>query len=190
MQFSWRLAIGCTSLGAATLFGIACELVISPDSLQNGECGSGRKACTNPEDSLRECVGLDDPSFQCASGACSPCSLRNAIAICSADGTCAIGSCTSAANGQGDVVEEWSDCNGITGDGCEVDLLHGAAGTGGAFENCGECGVTCALPHVLLNGCNAGSCVVIQCATGFVDCDKDTRNGCEVENDAGSCDAG
>jgi hypothetical protein len=106
MRFSWRFAVGCASLGAAIFAGLSCELVVSTDALQNGQCGAGLKACPNPQGGAKECVDLDDPGFQCASTACSPCALPHAIEICNASGSCAIGSCTQSTNAVGVVIEE------------------------------------------------------------------------------------
>src|ERR1700733_3442301 len=113
MGFTWRVAAGCMSLGAVILLGLACELVVSPDTLQNGNCGSGRKACPDPLSGAEECVGLGDPDFQCASTACSPCALRNSVDICDVSGICEIASCTQTTNAAGEVIEEWTNCNRI-----------------------------------------------------------------------------
>jgi hypothetical protein len=185
MQFLWR-SVGCASLGAAVLLALSCELVVSPGSLQNGDCGAGRKVCTDPANGGPECVRLDEPDFQCASTACSPCALRNAVDTCDVAGNCAIGSCTQLTN-HGEIVEEWTDCNGITADGCEVDILHGTGGGGGVVLDCGKCGQSCAAPHVEFNGCAAGACVSNGCVPGFFDCDQLAENGCES---AEPCDGG
>ena len=190
MQLLWRTAIGRMFLAIAIAVGLSCELVVSPGTLQNGECGAASKACADPQGDGGACVGLDDPNFQCASSSCAPCSLPHAVPICGTSGTCAIGSCTTDSNLQGEPVEEWTDCNAIASDGCESDLLHGSPAAGGAIENCGSCGNTCAAPHALLNGCTAGSCVVNECDPGFLNCDRNVHNGCEVESDSGGCDGG
>jgi hypothetical protein len=44
-------------------------------------------------------------------------------------------------------------------------------------------GVSCALPNAI-TACQAGTCVIIQCQTGFSNCDGLTFNGCET---TGSC---
>jgi hypothetical protein len=187
-QLSWRITIGCLCVGTATLVGLSCELVVAPGALQNGDCGAGRKACENPGDGVSECVGIDDPNFQCASSSCSPCSLPHAIPICGAAGTCAIGSCTQAVNLQGQVVEAWNDCDQSPGDGCEVDLLHGILDSNGEVENCGGCGTTCAAANARANGCLSGSCVINECMPGFVHCDDNPSTGCRIEVGDGGCD--
>ena len=183
---SWRIAIGCTCMGAAAWVALSCELVVAPGALQDGACAAGSKVCESPSDGVDECVGLDEPEFQCAATSCSPCSLPHAISICGS-GTCAIGSCTQALDLRGDIVEEWTNCNGAPRDGCEVDILHGTVETNGDVENCGACGTTCAAPNTLVNGCVSGSCVVDECATGFVECGSDPRSGCVL---SGACDGG
>jgi hypothetical protein len=185
-QLSWRIAIGCTCMGVAAWVALSCELVVAPGALQDGACGAGRKVCKNPSNGVDECVGLDDPDFQCAATSCSPCSLPHAIPIC-ASGSCAIGSCAQVDDPQGDIVEEWRDCDVAQHDGCEVDILHGTVGANGAVENCGACGTTCAAPNTLVNGCMAGSCVIDECAAGFVECGDDARSGCVL---SGACDGG
>ncbi len=54
-------------------------------------------------------------------------------------------------------------------------------------HNCGSCGNDCMGPHVVAGGCAATStgltCLPIQCATGFADCDGNIANGCEAALD-------
>jgi hypothetical protein len=187
---SWGIAAGCLCAAAAALVALSCELVVAPGALQSGDCGARSKACENPHNSVEECVSLDDPNFQCAATSCSPCTLPNAIPICGASGACAIGSCTQAVNLQGELTEAWNDCDHAPADGCEVDLLHGALLPNGDVANCGLCGKSCAAPNVRANGCKAGSCVINGCTPGFLDCDDNPANGCEVEESAGGCDGG
>ena len=42
-----------------------------------------------------------------------------------------------------------------------------------------ECGGPCTLPNATAE-CRAGECAVVACETGFVDCDGEAANGCEV----------
>jgi hypothetical protein len=66
------------------------------------------------------------------------------------------------------------DCNGKAEDGCETTLAT-------AVLSCGKCGAKC--PPVANGeaGCKDSICGVGKCTTGFEDCDKDTKNGCEAE---------
>ena len=177
----------CSAWASSRL--IPCELVVSPGELDDGQGAPQprKRAPIQSTESGRECVRLDDPSFQCSSNACSPCALRNAIQICSPAGACAIGSCVTISNPMGQPVEEWFDCNGVTSDGCEVDVLHGSPLGDGAIGNCGTCGATCAAANATLNGCNSGVCVINECAPGFLKCNENMHNGCEPATDAG-CD--
>lgn len=153
---------------------LSCELIVPTDSLQNGTCAAGLKACND------QCVRVTDPIYQCASKSCAPCSLPNATAICNLAGECAISTCLTEPN-RGQI---WADCNHDAGDGCEVDINHDSA-------NCGVCGRQCVLPNVIATGCLGQTCTVIQCALWFADCDGNPRNGCEAPiGDAGGCDGG
>jgi hypothetical protein len=85
---------------------------------------------------------------------------RVATAWCN-NGTCAIA-----------CIPNHADCNQMASDGCEATLLTDAA-------NCGACGQMCAGG---LNGaawCNEGFCDIM-CNDGFIDCDQDLDDGCEV----------
>jgi hypothetical protein len=104
-------------------------------------------------------------------GACgSVCALPNAATECAA-GRCAVSACA----------EGFADCNGVTADGCEVDLRASPS-------NCGACASACAAANGM-PGCVAGRCVVASCSAGFVDCDMGAANGCEVDvtSDARNC---
>jgi hypothetical protein len=165
-----RFAVAAT----VTAVILSCELVVSPDSLQNGACGPGHKACGN------QCVEVTDPRYQCAASSCAPCSPPNAISICNLAGECAISACLTEPSRS----QIWADCNHDAGDGCEVDINHDPA-------NCGGCLRVCTLPNVVTTGCLGQTCSVIECAPGFADCDKIARNGCEAPiGDAGGCDGG
>lgn len=157
-----------TTIAALTI--LACELTVPTDSLQNGVCGAGLKACSD------RCVRVTDPSYHCASRSCAPCSFPNATAKCSLAGECVISICQTEAN-RGQI---WADCNHDAADGCEVDINHDAL-------NCGKCGAQCVLPNVVETGCSGQTCTIIRCADGFVDCNQNARNGCEAPNDGG-CD--
>ncbi len=67
----------------------------------------------------------------------------------------------------------FADCDGMTGNGCEVD-------TRTATAHCGGCGRACASRPNTVTSCNAGTCEY-SCATGFADCDGNTANGCETD---------
>lgn len=58
--------------------------------------------------------------------------------------------------------------------------------TGYDDVNCGGCGTVCDLPNATAS-CSAGSCIISVCGAGWVDCDQDAANGCEVEEAGGGC---
>ncbi len=133
----------------------ACSL--SVESLHDGVCDSGFKACDG------ECVTLDRPDKGCAAATCDPCALANADAICSNSGACLISNCNP----------DYSDCNGVDSDGCEIR-------TGYDVKNCGHCGSACAPGSNFAPACSQGACVVGVCDSPFGNCDQKSDNGCEV----------
>jgi hypothetical protein len=135
----------------------ACSLAISLDSLNNGVCGDGQKACD------MQCVSSKDPDYGCGSMDCAPCTLPNATAVCTAAGACAIGSC----------VGTFQDCNMLPQDGCEIDVYHDP-------QHCGACqGAMCTTANGI-PGCSAGHCSTGSCNTGFGDCNGNPADGCET----------
>ncbi len=130
-------------------------------------CASGQVNCGG------SCV---DPQVSVAHcGRCgAACAPPNAVARC-AMGACGIASCAPG----------FADCDGQVSNGCEraVDTV----------TNCGRCDVACALPNAV-NACVAGACAVARCNAGFLDCDGNPANGCEVNGDrdafhCGACGA-
>lgn len=95
-------------------------------------------------------------------GACGrPCAFRNGNARCVA-GVCELVSCI-AAN---------LDCDREPSNGCEVDrntsTLH-----------CGGCGRPCNVPNAAPL-CTNGTCGINSCVAGFINCDGNAANGCEI----------
>jgi hypothetical protein len=77
----------------------------------------------------------------------------------------------------------FADCDHRTSDGCEVN-------TNTNSSNCGGCGNVCSTNHDTAT-CSGGSCV-LNCQTGYGDCDQDAGDGCETNlsntlNDCGTC---
>lgn len=107
-------------------------------------------------------------------GACNnPCALPNASPKC-VGGMCQIAGCNFG----------YGDCDMMAKNGCETP-------TATDINNCGTCGMKCQLPHATPK-CNLGNCQVAACDPGFVDCDNNPQNGCEVDitgdvNNCGGC---
>jgi hypothetical protein len=130
-----------------------------------GNCdGIASNGCeTNTTSSVGNCGGCG-----------SVCTTANATPACSGS-KCSIVSCNSG----------YSDCDGNAGNGCEVD-------TNTNPNDCGACGVVCALPEATA-GCAGGTCTVASCAPGYANCDMSSANGCEIDtgtnkDDCGACD--
>jgi hypothetical protein len=49
-------------------------------------------------------------------------------------------------------------------------------------RNCGGCSRSCVIPNATA-ACNAGTCELGSCNTGFADCDGNLTNGCEIASD-------
>jgi hypothetical protein len=87
------------------------------------------------------------------------------------------GMATGGGGPGGECADGFADCdeNPKTGEnGCEADLSKP--------ENCGECGNACAIDNASAS-CKAGKCTVLNCDTGFGDCDSLASNGCETKLD-------
>ncbi len=106
------------------------------------------------------CVDRSDPTWGCAATSCSPCNATHAASSC-VNGQCMIDKCDAG----------WGNCNGLSGDGCELGLSTN--------ENCGTCGKPCSLAHAQSSCANA-TCVIVQCEAGWGDCDHDPTTGCEA----------
>jgi hypothetical protein len=67
------------------------------------------------------------------------------------------------------------DCNGLTIDGCETALT--------TDDNCGQCGARCAAgAHARSSQCTAERRCKTVCEDGWLDCNDDPGDGCEVES--------
>lgn len=66
-----------------------------------------------------------------------------------------------------------ADCDKDGSDGCEVDLKRDTA-------NCGACNAACSAAGTTQTACIAGVCSP-SCDATHADCDKDGKNGCEVD---------
>jgi hypothetical protein len=156
-----------------------CEVALASDAAHCGACNTqcstdhGTPACANSacvvgscDSGHLNCDGLAGNGCEVSSatdtGNCGGCGLA-CPSRPSAVATCSGGACGYAcAQGQ-------LDCDGLAGNGCEVDVNADSA-------NCGACGVVCTQGRT----CQSGVCSTAVCATGFANCDGNGGNGCEV----------
>lgn len=127
-------------------------------------CPAGTQRCGG------SCVNLQSDVNNC--GMCArACSFANAGATCNA-GMCQITTCNPG----------FSNCNGISADGCE-------ANTNTSTANCGSCGRACGGGANAMAQCSAGMCA-LACNAGFANCDMNNGNGCEANlNSLANCGA-
>lgn len=172
---TYRCASGCSGTTPTRCDGMCVDLQNNPN-----HCGACRRACPAPSGGTATCVtGACVPT--CPSGRhlcgdacvsntevascgalCTPCPTpANSVATCNGT-TC--GSVCAAG---------FADCDGLPGNGCEVDLRV-------TSMNCGTCGHACTLPNATA-GCSAGACVVASCAVGFANCNGNAADGCETD---------
>lgn len=131
-----------------------------------GPCDEGTWICDGT-DSLT-CYGetdLNNDPDNC--GMCgNSCDLSNAYETCSS-GTCDLRACEAG----------WGNCDGNFSNGCEKEL--------NTVDNCGMCGLACAIDHAN-ETCTNGTCQIDSCESGWDDCDGDPANGCETDLDTAS----
>jgi hypothetical protein len=146
-------------LGGAAFVAIsACTLTVDLDALEDRKCPGGQKFCDGA------CVDTSNPRYGCRSTGCNPCNLAYAMPSCDS-GQCRIAACTS----------NRADCDGETGNGCEVDVNYDP-------NHCGVCNKKCA-PQNATPDCASGKCAYRACAMGFSDCNDNRADGCEVSGD-------
>ncbi len=158
-----------------------CELSCRPSA-------DGFELCNGEDD---DCDGEADEDFDLERdglncGACGhACAAPNRVVAC-VEGACEIGPC----------LEGWHDLDADAGRGCEYrceasgaercngadDDCDGEADEGfelDSVEHCGACGVSCDFPNAR-TACQNDRCVVLSCAQGFIDADREGPNGCET----------
>ncbi len=166
------LTNGCeTNLQTSSKHCGACNKPCSP-AFGDGECVEGECVIAACDELFRDCD--DNASNGCETnvfnnalhcGGCDVvCSTPNTAASCAGD-TCVIGQC----------LNDHDDCNGLSVDGCEVDLMTNPGA-------CGSCNNDCSaeIPNAE-TGCVGGGCTFEACLPGFVDLDGSPGNGCEYE---------
>jgi hypothetical protein len=196
-----RCALSCAA-GSGNCDGDAsnaCEANLRTDSDHCGDCATvcsltnatascvagvcRVESCTPP---FADCNGSPEDGCEvntktdvdnCGACAAKPCPKLNGQAFC-ADSQCGI-TCT----------ENFADCDGEAGNGCEKDVSRD-------INNCGGCGKACAASSGKTAWCRKGQCGETTCAPGRGDCngdpDDDAANGgCETDlkTDVDSCGA-
>jgi Stigma-specific protein, Stig1 len=118
-------------------------------------CAAGQSICNG------RCVYLMTDSENC--GTCeNDCSkLPNVEKAACSNGKCGL-TCR----------HNYADCNHNPSDGCEVYVLDN-------FDNCGSCGNICQFDHGY-GECSNGQCVFEGCNIGYMDCNHNPSDGCEV----------
>ena len=135
------------------------------------DCLNGMRDCDGDADNGCETDPTSDANH---CGLCNRgCSVPGGDAIC-VDSNCTLAACQVG----------FGDCDGSPDNGCELRL--------DSLDHCGGCGIVCDDIANGQVGCIAGSCGIVECVTGFGDCDDDPENGCETALDdidrCGSCD--
>ena len=177
------------ALGVASLVLVGCGSGEQPTTTtgqgggggQGGQGGQGGNACPPGKgacdaDPLNDCeTDLDTDALNC--GSCNmACALPNSASACQ-DGQCVVSACNAP----------FEDCNKITADGCESNLMSGV-------KTCGSCNVECTKANTAAT-CNSGICENKACAAGFDDCNALPDDGCEQDITAslehcGGCNVG
>jgi len=132
-------------------------------------CTSGNCAITcgslstcTPSSGSPYCANLDADSANC--GTCGH--------VCPSGQACSSGSCQATCGG--------------------TETVCGGACTNTAYDpgNCGSCGHVCAFPQGSAACLNSG-CVLAGCNTGYLDCNHNSMDGCEINrtNDPANCGA-
>lgn len=134
------------------------------------DAGSPQDAAMAPRDAGCD-AGRNDPNNCGGCGMVCPYS-PNARSVCW-DGVCA----TECNAGR-------ADCDGALTLGCETNTATDP-------NNCGACGRVCGGQHVVYR-CLSGACQFARCEPGWLDCDRSSTNGCEVDaqssrNNCGAC---
>lgn len=154
---------------------IQCSLTIDEEELGGQhllDCAASQKECD--VQGVPTCVGLDDPQYGCAEESCIPCNVPNATAVCGSKGECMKATCHPS----------YEDCNRDASDGCEEPLNR-------SVEHCGACNTKCPEPAHAEVSCGSGQCYIRRCLPGYLDCNQDLSDGCEVDaskpDDCGEC---
>jgi hypothetical protein len=151
--------------------GVACNKTNGTAACDSGSCtitcSSGFANCDGSV--TNGCEINTNTSLSHCGGCGQVCNLANASQTC-VGGACTLGTCSAG----------FGNCDNIASNGCETN-------TQTSTDHCGVCGKKCAANEV----CKLGVCdsTTIQCPTGFLDCNGNPADGCEVNKntDANNC---
>jgi hypothetical protein len=132
---------------------------------KDGDCKDGETCCSGV------CANLDSAAAHCGTCGNSCESGVNSTATCK-KGVCSL-TCDKG----------YADCDLQAFNGCEINVL-------GNPVHCGDCKTACLFANAA-PACDQGKCAIAECSKGFADCDKDVKNGCEVDlgTDPNNCSA-
>jgi hypothetical protein len=155
----------------------SCGSICSPSS-GTGDCSTGTCRVTTCAPGFEDCDAsttngceTNIRSLTNCGGCGITCGFANGTASCAA-GACSLVDCSVG----------FSNCDGISANGCETRV--------NTETSCGACGVACAPPHATGN-CGSGTCAIVTCDPGWADCNGSVADGCETNTttltDCGSC---
>jgi len=167
-----------------------CEVNLLTNSAHCGTCGTvcntvnGTSICAQGSCEIAACDGGYRNCDQLAFNGCEVSSTSD-VNHCGGCGVVcpgrpsAVATCLGSACGYACVAGRL-DCDGMAGNGCEID-------TNADNNHCGACGVVCTQGRT----CQSGACTTAVCVTGSADCAHNPSNGCEVNlsNNAAHCSA-
>jgi len=176
-------SVGACAAGFADCNGKysdGCEAQLAKDVANCGTCGAvcgsenGNASCIDGKCSLSCAPGFGDCDTLASTG-CET-DITSSLMNCSACGkTCApanaIPSCSSSIC-SGTCMPGFDNCDAQWSNGCEANLKTDAS-------NCNACSAKCLIPNATAI-CNSGKCAIGSCNTGFMDCNGNSADGCEV----------
>ena len=171
---AYWLAIAILILSIAS-----CTFMVDLSPLSE-QCSASEKRCEDGD----ICVPRDDPMFGCDKPDCTPCPFKGGPARCNSYDKCVVESCSYP----------WRDCDKDSSD-CETNVATSA-------DHCTECNVkACNEPRAnVMTPASIGDpslppgtdrCGIAQCVEGYVDCNRQSADGCEahLDDDEFTCGA-
>ena len=127
-----------------------------------GQCSVGFADCDNVHSN--GCETHIATSIENCGTCSSMCNLPNTAKQACSIGVCQVEQC----------MDGYSDCDGVSVNGCEADTIN-------SVQHCGGCNVLCSLENTAEHVCRVGVCRVANCRQGFADCNNDSGDGCEAD---------